>query len=188
MYEFNELPWNQRQYRGKVKFGDHVKVAATLPDKKGTIRIPTGSRSEVFLSFKIPRSIFDSSVIRTAFTKNPEPDWNDPDARNEGPRYMTADGVDPMSKKQTGHPFIVRKPRPANAALDANSDYYFHWERLSVGHSRAAKLGTTVEYVGTDDEDHGGEVLISELPTDGIEGVRVDLGALGGPGVFIPDA
>jgi hypothetical protein len=185
MYEFNELEWAQKQYRGKVKFGDHARVAVTLPVTEGTIHFPTGSLSEVFVKLGIRTSPFGGPRMLIAVTNNPVPAWDDPDARNLGPWYMTADGIDPMSKEHPGQTFLKRKPRPANAALTPSTDYYYHWKQISKGHASMAKRGTTIDYSGTNDEDHGGEVVIS-APVD-VEGYRVDLGILGGPGTFIPD-
>jgi hypothetical protein len=148
MYEFNELEWANKSLRGK-SFGFHGKTFVYLPGRKAIIHVRTGDMSEVDVRFILGASIPGMGPQMLAvFAETPDAAPDDPTALNFNSMYMSQDGVDPLSKKKTGHPFIPRKPRE-DAALKPNTDYYLTLEYLGRGHS-SVKHQIKVVYAGTD--------------------------------------
>lgn len=86
---------------------------------------------------------------------------------------------------------LVVRPAPPRMGLKSSTVYYItrYWRVIHDGGNPPLGL----EYMGTDDPEHGGEVPIAdipvpvEVPTDTQQGYRIDLGPMG-PGIFVPDS
>jgi len=157
MYEFDQLEWGNKSLRGSA-FGFHGKSYVYLEGREAIIHVRTGSTSELDVRFIIGASIpgFGPRVDAVFAEEGGEP-------LEFGSMYMSEDGIDPLSKKRTGHPLIPREPRE-NAALKPNTDYYLTLTVLDQGHpSWVPKIKLT--YSGTDYE---GQHQIAQSTRDGV--------------------